>query len=401
MDHPTANTVLWPRPVEVKRPLRVAHLLPNLLVGGRERIVNLLSQEGERLGLTSLLIGYDPPPSQAAVLVPAAPYIQLDRRKADFADQLCAVLRSHAIDVVHAQGHIPACYLASALAHMPDAPSSFATMHVGLSGTRRWLWPIRRALRAMDGLSAVSKNMARTYSILSGRPVPVLTNGIDPQGLALNVSEWPPEKSPFQFAMLSRLARAKRHVDAIMAADRLVASGYVLELHIAGEGECLAELTALAETRPWLKLAGTVDPTEFLHGKHGFLLPSAMEGTPLALLEAMAAGLPSIVSNLPSLRDVAGDATSYVAVSATTDLAKAMERLVSDPHHWKALSLAARRRAQDFDIRKISEHYRAYYDQVLERKAVGPTNTFGRRSATKSIDAPGMCFQKINGMTQQ
>lgn len=367
--------------MELERRLRVAHLLPNLQVGGRERIANSLCQEGERLGLAPVLIGYDPPPDGAAVLAAAAPYIQLDRRKADFTEQLCAVLRSHAIDVVHAQGHIPACYLASALGRMPNAPVSLATMHVGLKGTRRWLWQIRRALRAMDGLTAVSKDMARTYSILSSRPVPVLTNGIDCQRLALDAPEWPTESSPFRFAMLSRLSHAKRHADAVMAADRLIASGHALELHIAGEGECLAELIALADTRPWLKLAGTVDPSQFLQGKHGFLLPSAAEGTPLALLEAMAAGLPAIVSDLPSLRDVAGDDASYVAVSANAGLAHAMMRLMSDPHHWKELSIAAHRRAKDFDIRNIAEHYRGCYDQVLKKKLICPTESFGRRSA--------------------
>lgn len=367
MGHPTGNTLLWPRLVEADRPLRVAHLLPNLLVGGRERMANALCRDGERLGLASLLIGYDPPPPQAAVLVAAAPYIQLDRQNGDFTEQLCAVLRSQAIDVAHAQGHIPACYLASALARMSDAPASLATMHVGLKGTRRWFWQIRRALRAMDGLSAVSIDMARTYCRLSSRPVPVLTNGIDCQSLDWKGPIWPSENSPFRFAMLSRLARTKRHVDAIVAADRLIASGYALELHIAGEGECLAELITLADSRPWLKLAGTVDPIEFLHGKHGFLMPSAAEGTPLALLEAMAAGLPAIVSDLPSLRDISGDAASYVAVSAKADLARAMMRLMCDPRRWEELSLAARRRAQDFDIREIAELYRALYHHIAAR----------------------------------
>ena len=346
------------------RPLRIAHLLPNLLVGGREAMANALCGEHARLGHTSLLIGYDPPPSGAAVLAPAAPYIQLDRRRGDFTARLSAVLRDHAIDLAHAQGHIPACYLASALAHMPDAPPSLATMHVGLEGTRRWFWQIRNALRAMDGLTAVSHDMARSYSRLAGRPVSLVANGVDCDALGQIAPQWPSAGAPFRFAMLSRLAPIKRHADAVSAAERLIAAGYALELHIAGEGQCREQLTALANTRAWLKLAGHVDPAAFLQGKHGFVLPSRAEGTPLALLEAMAAGLPAIVSDLPSLRDMAGDGASYVPAFERHALAQAMQHLMSDAGHWAQLGRTARRRAQDFDMRVVAAKYQAQYSHL-------------------------------------
>ena len=255
---------------------------------------------------------------------------------------------------------------------MPDAPPNLATMHVGLQGTRRWFWQIRRALRAMDGLTAVSHDMARSYSRLAGRPVSLVANGVDCGALGQIAQQWPSAGAPFRFAMLSRLAPIKRHGDAVSAAERLIAAGYALELHFAGEEQCRAQLTALANTRAWLKLAGHVDPAVFLQGKHGFVLPSRAEGTPLALLEAMAAGLPAIVSDLPSLRDMAGDGASYVPAFERHALAQAMQHLMSDAGHWAQLGRTARRRAQDFDMRVVAAKYQARYSHLAASPRAQP-----------------------------
>lgn len=344
--------------------MRVAHLLPNLAVGGRERLANMLCETGVVHGVEPMLIGYEPLRAAAVSLAPAAPYRQLDRTAPDFLAQLRYVLRDGRIDVVHAQGHIPACYLARALASMPDAPASIATMHVGLQGTWRWLWPIRQGLRAMDRLTAVSGDMARTYARLAGKPVVQMPNGVHCDHFA-HTAAAPPGAGPFRFAMVSRLDRVKRHVDAVAACDRLIAAGQRIELHIAGEGPVEHRLVAMAQTRPWLILAGTVDdPARFLHEKHAFLMPSQAEGMPLALAEAMASGMPSVVSDLPSLRSMAQDSALYAQVGSPGDLARQMHRLMHDQRMWADMGTRARRRAQTFDVHDVARDYAAIYRQL-------------------------------------
>ncbi len=360
-----ANTPQWPRRVAADnsdyRHLRVAHLLPNLAIGGRERIANALCEVGNGQGLSSILIGYDPLPDDLPSLSPLAPYHQLDRQTPGFAASLGALLKAQQIDVVHAQGHIPAIYLAQALSEMPRRPASLATMHIGLQGTRRWLWAMRQGLRAMDGLTAVSRDLAQTYGRIAGRPVTVVANGIDCRDFAA-INPRHQHGEPFRFAMLSRLDRGKCHASAVRAADRLIAAGCDAELHIAGTGECRPELVEMATTRPWLILAGAVaDPAAFLRGKHAFLLPSREEGMPLALAEAMASGLPAIVSDLPALRDMAGEAVRYVAVGNEAALAAAMHDLIRDPASRSHLARLARHRAQAFDIQSVSHRYHEFY----------------------------------------
>ncbi len=340
-----------------------------MAVGGRERIANILCTSGAAHGIAPILIGYEPLAPQVATLRPAAPYWQLNRNAPDFAKALRTLLVDQQIDVVHAQGHIPACHLAQALKGWSDAPPSIATMHVGLQGTRRWLWPIRQSLRAMDRLTAVSPDMARAYSRVSGRAVSVVANGIDTRLFSRGSPQLAGKDQPFRFAMLSRLDAIKGHADAIAAADLLFGAGHRLELHIAGEGERGPALAELARTRPWLRLVGQVtDPADFLRQNHGFLLPSRAEGMPLALMEAMAAGLPCVVSDLPSLRAMAGRAARYASARSPGGLASAMHRVIVDRAEVTRLGAAARQCATAFGAGAMAAAYACIYREVARNR---------------------------------
>lgn len=350
--------------------LHVAHLLPNLAIGGRERLTNALCRELERQGHAALMIGYDPLPPDAASLPALVSYVQLDRTAPGFPARLRDLLIARRVDVVHAQGHVPAWYLALA-ARGGGVPARLATLHIGLQGTWRWLWPIRRGLRAMDRITAVSTSLARQYRAVSGRPVDVIANGIDLESFA-GQRPTPPATPVFRFAMLSRLDRDKRPLDAVRAVESLVARDMPVELHIAGEGELSATLRGLASERPWLVPAGAVrDPAAFFADKHAFLLPSRTEAMPMALAEAMAAGLPPIVSDIAPLRAMASDAALYAPVGDIAAWADAMRGLIRDEARWRRRSDAARGRALRFDIRQTAQAYLALYTELVRQDADG------------------------------
>lgn len=351
------------------RPLRVAHFLPNLAVGGRERVPNSLCASAARHGITQFLIGYEPLAPQTATLPLAAPYWQLDRKAADFAGSLRNLVSEQQVDVLHVQGHIPACHAAQAFKGWRAAPPCIATMHVGLQGTRRWLRPIRRSLRAMDRLTAVSHDMAGSYALVSGREVEVVANGIDRGLHAGAMPLWPVDGQPFRFGMLSRLDAIKGHSVAIAAAALLIDAGHKLELHVAGEGERGPALARLAQHRPWLKLMGPVaKPEAFMRQCHGFILPSRAEGMPLALMEAMAAGLACVVSDLPSLRAMAGSAARYAPAGVPAALATAMHSLMTDTTGTAHFSAAARLSAAKFNLASMATIYASHYRAICKQR---------------------------------
>jgi glycosyltransferase involved in cell wall biosynthesis len=96
------------------------------------------------------------------------------------------------------------------------------------------------------------------------------------------------------------------------------------------------------------------------------LLPSEREGFGLPLLEALACGTPVVASDLPVLREVGGDAASYVGVGDADALAAGALRVLSaDAGERRAMRDAALARAASFTIAGYRDATLAVYDEVL------------------------------------
>ena len=78
------------------------------------------------------------------------------------------------------------------------------------------------------------------------------------------------------------------------------------------------------------------------------VFPSLLEGFGLPVVEAMACGIPVIVSRATSLPEVAGDAALYVDPSSPADIAAAVIRLAGTPLLAASLVAAGRERAARF-----------------------------------------------------
>jgi glycosyltransferase involved in cell wall biosynthesis len=137
--------------------------------------------------------------------------------------------------------------------------------------------------------------------------LPGLACTVLPMGVAMQVSGKPPvtraAEARYTLGTISRLSRKKGLDHLIAAAEALAARGQTPRLAIAGDGEDAARLRALVQ-------AANVTFPGFLAGKEkqaffddcfAMALPSAsakgdVEGLPVALLEAMAAGKQIIAS---------------------------------------------------------------------------------------------------------
>jgi glycosyltransferase involved in cell wall biosynthesis len=344
--------------------LRVAHLLPNMTVGGRERMVAGLCAHGPDDGIMPIVIGYDRPNPDNLLIESSAPYIQLDRASKDFAVKLTQVLHKHQIDVVHAQGHIAAYLLKRTGAF---SGPKIVTTHIGMTGSWQWLAQIRSGLRSMDMLCAVSPPMAKLYGRISGRAVEVVPNGIALSNH--NQSTTPPASgSPFRFVMLSRLVPVKRHQDAVSAMDRLIAAGHNVKLTIAGEGETSGMLQHLSSSRDYIEIIGPVSNVDlFLSQHHAFIICSSHEGMPLALIEAMNAGLPVIATAVGGIPEMIspGMINQLVPPKDVTSLTHAMEKLLHTGADWQRLSQCSKNQSARFDSTIMAEQYHASYRKLM------------------------------------
>jgi glycosyltransferase involved in cell wall biosynthesis len=85
------------------------------------------------------------------------------------------------------------------------------------------------------------------------------------------------------------------------------------------------------------------------------LVPSRKEGFGLPVLEAMAAGVPALASDTPALREVGGDAATFLPADDPGAWAAAIESLASDPARRTAQSEAGRAHVGAFSWRAAAE----------------------------------------------
>ncbi len=159
------------------------------------------------------------------------------------------------------------------------------------------------------------------------------------------------------FLTVGRLVWDKAH-DVLLDAFALL-GGELQEwrLAIVGDGRRRELLKAQAKE---LGLAGRVDwhgvvpdPHAFYRAANIFVLPSRVEGTPNALLEAMSCGLPVIVSDgAPGPLELVEDGVTglVVPVNDAQALAAALRRLACDGELRSRLGEAARTRVSEYDL---------------------------------------------------
>jgi glycosyltransferase involved in cell wall biosynthesis len=165
-----------------------------------------------------------------------------------------------------------------------------------------------------------------------------------------------PSSSPFVLNV-ARLVADKAHEVLLEAFALLGDDLKEWRLALVGDGRLEGVLRARAGG---LGIAGRVDwhgvvsdPYVYYRAARIFALPSRVEGTPNALLEAMSCGLPVVVSNgAPGLLELVEDGVTglVVPVNDAAALAAAIRRLADDPQLCRRLGEAARARVAEYDL---------------------------------------------------
>ena len=147
----------------------------------------------------------------------------------------------------------------------------------------------------------------------------------------------------------------RKNIDTLLDAFAQLPSSLRAEFELviagpAGWGNP-ATLRRLQAGEPGVRYLGYV-PEDDLPGLTAgatiFVYPSLYEGFGLPLAQAMAAGVPAITSNVSSMPEVAGDAALLVDPRSPSELAAAMERLLSSSELRATLARNGRARAQLF-----------------------------------------------------
>lgn len=167
------------------------------------------------------------------------------------------------------------------------------------------------------------------------------------------------------FLSVGRLSQEKG-VDVLLQSWKIVIREHPhWELWIAGEGSERAHLESIARELPNVKFLGWVKrPQTVVKQADVFVLPSRYEGFPVALLEAMAVGVPSVVTDCSSAVEELNRHGPCLEVAQPEDpsaLAAAMEKLGTETQYAARLATVAQGVSEDYQWGKVGQ----LWDELL------------------------------------
>lgn len=161
----------------------------------------------------------------------------------------------------------------------------------------------------------------------------------------------PREIDPWKFLIAANLLPRKGISELLQAVKRLSESGSPVSLTLAGGGQ-------VARYRAEARELGIADRCEFtgwiqgeplhrlFHSHSALVLPSYLEGLPIAIIEALSAKLPVVATPVGSIPEVLEAGTNFLPVQpgSVDDIAEALQRIALEPtlranlaHHGRAL----------------------------------------------------------------
>ncbi|MCG8463089.1 MAG: glycosyltransferase family 4 protein [Holophagales bacterium] len=140
----------------------------------------------------------------------------------------------------------------------------------------------------------------------------------------------------------------------------------------------LADRLRKAEEEGWLRRYGYLPDEEIsalYRDAEWLALPSIYEGFGLPAVEAMAWGVPLLLSEIPVLREVAGEAALYAPPGDVDAWAGLLERALGAPDERRRLADLARRRSELFDWARTAERTVEAWRSALDPE---PSTTSGQ-----------------------
>ena len=226
----------------------------------------------------------------------------------------------------------------------------------------RYFQVVQAGLRCAGAAVAVSQAMRDAIENIYGAPrsrTRVIHNGSSAPAFRADA------KQPFVLAAgrlwdeaknLGALERAAEHAD--------------IPVLVAGEARAPGGQPAHPDNTS-VQLLGQLPPAELAHLRRRaavFAAPARYEPFGLAILEAARDRCALVLGDIPSLREIWGDAAMYVDPDDDRTLTGTLTRLIADAPSAAALGARAQRHSARYSTVAMARSYRALYRELIDHK---------------------------------
>jgi glycosyltransferase involved in cell wall biosynthesis len=357
---------------------------PNLDVGGAQEIVRTLARSLPEAGCPTVVCSFEDgllradiertgvplellPPRRASALDPIA-YL---REMRSYRRALLEIVARHGVDVIQTKGLGTLDFLVMTLRRR-SGPQVWWTIENAefelrrdAVGGRPWLFGAKRAahralyrlgVELVDGVIAVSDDTASAFRAVAGRRgrVEVVCNGVDVERFPAAVDRRAMRASlsvgddHHLMTMVGTFKRQKGQTYLIEALTQLAPEFPRLRLALAGDGvlrEAVERQVSANGLDDRVSFLGTRrDVDAILAASDSFVLPSLWEGLPVALVEAMASGLPVVATEVSGSKQIVVDGVSgrLVPPGDPSALSEAIRSILVDEQGAAAMGRAGR-----------------------------------------------------------
>jgi glycosyltransferase involved in cell wall biosynthesis len=305
------------------------------------------------------------------------------------AKRIREIIRVQDIDLVHSHGYKADiyAYLATRRIRLP----LLATSHLWTRQTaavRFYEFLDAHVLRSFDAIIAVSDRIAtelRQAGVPAGK-ITVIDNGIDLTPFRSAVPVLASELNKGDGLLIGtagRLVAQKGLTFFLTAAQQVLEEFPNLQFAIFGDGPDRGKLEQMAkdlriENKVWF--AGTRNDMPNVYASLDvFALASIDEGLPMALLEAMASGVPVVATEVGAVPKVImpGRTGMLVRPGDPRELAQALACLARDPALRERLGNNGKQAVhQQFSSQIMTQNYCRVYEQLLRKKSMALNPVF-------------------------
>ena len=278
--------------------------------------------------------------------------------------RLREIIREFRPDIVHTHSYVMRYLLPFPPCAMVHTVHNLASREVDTIGRLVHRTAFRRGAVSV----AVAAEVARSFEEVYGFPPTVtIPNGIDAAAFRRPEARdrWRSANGfqPEDFLIVS-VARLEEQKNPRMLVEAFRSAPPHCHLLLAGAGSMAEEFRNLERIHV---LGVRKDLPELLAGADLFAMASDWEGHPIAVMEAMAAGLPVVATSTGGVPEIVGDAGILVPVRDTDAMGAALRDLAEDADQRAELSRRARERSQSFDAGAMVQSYSELFERAVVR----------------------------------